>query len=116
MRFMTAMFKLHTVGQQPDDHIDHYTYQRAQPGFIVGLSDDVEADRVMVIHQVMDAEFRFADIFSHYRVTVERQIGFGGRKYAACLLFRTIQHIAPGGGNGRMWCAITVFIDRHFLP
>ena len=53
---------------------------RSQKDFaerVIWLSDDIEADRVHVVHQVPDSKIRTARVLSNGRIPEELEIYFG---------------------------------------
>jgi len=71
--FGPVIFKLHFVGQESHDHIDHDTHERPQSVFVIWLSDDVEADWIRLVHQVPDPKIRPAGVLGDSRIPVKVQ-------------------------------------------
>jgi Transcriptional activator TraM len=59
-----AVFELHFISQKSHDHIGHNPHKRPQPRLVIWLGDDVEADRIRVVHQVPDPKTRVETIIS----------------------------------------------------
>ena len=114
--FRPPVFKIHLVGRQTDNHIDQNPNQRPQPRLIVGLGNDVQADRIFVVHQILDFEIGTTDIGGDHIVAVQSEKRFSCGKNRSGLLFRSVQHILSGRRDDRQRTAVGMGIRRHFHP
>ena len=68
-----------------------------------------------MVHEIADLEVASAHIFRDQGIAIERQERDRGGKHRAALLVGPVQHIARGGRNNGMRCAIGMGVGEHVL-
>ena len=120
MRYRAAVLEVHLVGQQAQNHVHHDPHQGAKTQLVIGLGDDVQAHRAVMVHQVPDCKFGLSDVARHDGVAVQGQIGLGRRQHRSGLFIGSIHHVASSRADDRMSLAprgaLKVLECGHFHP
>ena len=114
-RHASAVREFHLGADAAHNHIHHEPQEWAHPVNVRRGNHQVEVHRLVMVHEVMDAEVAMAGIERHNRIAVQRQVGQSRGNNAARFILRFVQHLSGGTGDKGVGLVATFSAGEHFL-